>query len=116
MREYITYLIHFSKPVKHARHYLGSTRVECFKRRMQEHCRGDGSRLLKRALAADQVLYIARIWQETDRSRETTIKRSGHLPRYCPICVKGLVPELTTCQRLTARTLPVITPTSALSW
>lgn len=114
--EITTYLLHIEPRFKHARHYLGSTTTRTFERRMHDHTTGNGANFLKKAFEAGCTAYIARLWHSADRTQEATIKRNGHLPRYCPICVKKLRPELTTCRKLPSCTLPSITSTNAPAW
>lgn len=52
------YLLHFSQPYKHARHYLGS--AGDLSRRMAEHRLGRGARLLAVIVAAGVGFTLAR--------------------------------------------------------
>jgi predicted GIY-YIG superfamily endonuclease len=77
------YLIHFDRPYRHARHYVGwSANLEA---RLADHRRGAGSRLMA-------VIHEAGItWRVTrtrpgDRTIERLIKRYGGSGRYCPAC------------------------------
>ena len=78
------YLIHFSRPFKHARHYLGY--AEDIDARLARHYNGRGSRLCQIVAEAGIELTIVRKWNG-DRKRERAIKnlgRSGCV--LCPIC------------------------------
>lgn len=81
----MVYLLHFFSPLHHARHYLGycSGSVED---RIKRHRAGDGSRLVRALLAADQDFVVARTWPEGDRALERLLKRRKNAPRLCPIC------------------------------
>ena len=77
------YLLHFSEPYKHAKHYLGSAvnAVERLKHHKSESC---DVRLLRVVKAAGITFEIARIWKG-DRRLERRLKGRG-LSRLCPIC------------------------------
>jgi predicted GIY-YIG superfamily endonuclease len=77
------YLLHFSRPYKHARHYLGSAK-DLFQR-LQEHDAGRGARLTQVVREAGIDLYLARTWNG-DRKMERRLKRQHNGPRLCPIC------------------------------
>jgi predicted GIY-YIG superfamily endonuclease len=77
------YLLHFSQPYKHARHYIGW--AQNVKRRLAEHEAGRGARLLAVVKAAGITWELARMWPGT-RARERQIKRQGGAARHCPLC------------------------------
>ena len=85
------YLLHFNKPYRHARHYLGITTNLAW--RLRRHSKGTGARLL-RAVKADGVKWrIAREWEEADKPEDLTwrefekrLKARGGHARLCPIC------------------------------
>ncbi len=88
-----TYLIHFSAPFGHARHYVGST-TRSVEQRFAEHVRGEGANLTVLAVKAGITLTLARTW-DGDRGMETRLKyrdnpqRAGvkhGMTRYCPVC------------------------------
>lgn len=55
------YLVHFSRPYKHARHYLGF--AEDLDARMTAHRAGNGARLIQ-VLAAEGIEFVlARAWE-----------------------------------------------------
>jgi hypothetical protein len=77
------YLLHFSRPYWHARHYVGfSTRLEA---RIREHLRGRGSPLIAAALQSGIEIFIARRWENVTRAFERRIHHL-HGRRGCPIC------------------------------
>jgi predicted GIY-YIG superfamily endonuclease len=57
----MVYLLHFSKPFKHARHYMGS--AEDPNERLETHSKGQGARLTQVAAAAGITFEIVRTWQ-----------------------------------------------------
>lgn len=82
-----TYLYHFDRPYRHAKHYLGwSTDHE---QRDGAHRNGrtdfgTGARLLQ-ALNANQIGYtLVRTWPNTTCGFERKLKRNGAGTRACP--------------------------------
>jgi predicted GIY-YIG superfamily endonuclease len=76
------YLLHFDRPFKHARHYMGSA-ID-LELRLAEHGRGPGARLLWWVHQAGISWRLARTW-DGGRQRERQLKQRGH-SLYCPIC------------------------------
>jgi predicted GIY-YIG superfamily endonuclease len=80
------YLIHFLKPYKHARHYLGySTNLD---KRITDHLCGMGARLLEVVTDAGIEWRLVRTWPG-DRELERQLKNRKDAPRLCPICNPG---------------------------
>lgn len=77
------YLLHFDRPYKHARHYIGWAKD--LEERLAQHLSGHGARLLEVAKAAGITWTLARTWTGT-RNRERQIKRQGGASRCCPLC------------------------------
>jgi predicted GIY-YIG superfamily endonuclease len=77
------YLIHFDKPYKHARHYLGW--AQQLNRRLRHHEAGTGARLLQVIREKGITWTVARTWPG-DRHLEAELKRDKHNSRMCPIC------------------------------
>ena len=77
------YLLHFSRPYRHAAHYLGWAKdVDA---RVAEHQSGTGARLTQVVVAAGIELVLA--WSAPGtRKDERRMKRNSHIPRRCPIC------------------------------
>lgn len=78
------YLLHFDRPFGHAEHYAGwaldhQTRVD-------EHLRGEGSRLVAAAIAAGVHVELVRVWENQTRAFERQLKQNGTLKRVCPLC------------------------------
>lgn len=82
----IVYLLHFSEPYRHARHYTGWTQQ--LEERMAEHQSGRGARLVQVVTNAGITFELARTWSGT-RDLERQIKRHGGAARHCPICTPG---------------------------
>jgi predicted GIY-YIG superfamily endonuclease len=77
------YLLHFSAPYHHARHYLGSAKV--LSRRLADHARGAGANIVKVILDAGLTFTVARCWNG-GRRLERRLKRWHKSPQLCPIC------------------------------
>lgn len=77
------YLLHFSAPYRHARHYTGYT--DNLLARLAVHATGHGARLIAVARAAGITFTLARIRVGT-RADERSIKKAGGARRYCPLC------------------------------
>lgn len=82
------YLLHFDRPYKHARHYVGWAKN--VKRRLAEHAAGRGARLLAVVKEAGIGWQLARMWPGS-RARERQIKNQGGHARHCPLC--GVTPR-----------------------
>lgn len=76
------YLLHFSRPYKHAAHYTGWT--SDLDARLAEHASGRGARLLAVVQAEGITWQLARTWTG-DRYLERRLKQRG-ASRRCPIC------------------------------
>jgi predicted GIY-YIG superfamily endonuclease len=77
------YLVHFERPYKHARHYLGWT-ID-LDNRLTQHANGQGARLLEVIQQAGIQWTLARTWRGT-RVRERQLKCQGGAARLCPLC------------------------------
>jgi predicted GIY-YIG superfamily endonuclease len=79
----VIYLLHFSTPYHHAKHYVGFTTD--LDARIDAHQRGAGARLLEVIGAAGIGFSLARTWSGT-RNDERAIKNRKAAPRLCPTC------------------------------
>lgn len=77
------YLIHFDRPFKHARHYMGWTGIGV--RRFNRHAAGHGARLLAVIQAAGIGWWVVRQWSGR-RALERRLKKRGGHARLCPDC------------------------------
>ncbi len=78
------YLLHFQRPYRHARHYLGWTTD--LPRRVAQHRRGlSGARLMEVVHAAGIPFVVARTWRGS-RVLERRKKGQGGRGKICPIC------------------------------
>ena len=78
------YLIHFDRPLHHARHYLGYCDDGTLEMRLIRHRAGRGARLL--AVLREQNIgwRVVRVF-EGDRRLERRLKANSRV-RLCPIC------------------------------
>jgi predicted GIY-YIG superfamily endonuclease len=77
------YLIHFDKPYKHARHYLGY--ASNLKARLACHRANQGARLIQVIHAAGITWQVSRTWSG-NRALERKLKNQKNGPRLCPLC------------------------------
>ncbi|MBA2243864.1 MAG: endonuclease [Gemmatimonadetes bacterium] len=77
------YVLHFSEPYRHAKHYTGWTTD--LPARLAQHAAGTGARLMEVITEAGIGFTLARTWEGT-RALERSKKRQGGASRYCPIC------------------------------
>jgi predicted GIY-YIG superfamily endonuclease len=79
------YLLHFSKPYYHARHYVGFT--QNLDGRMKRHRCGKGSPLVEAAVRAGIKIFLARRWDNVTGAFERRVHdRHGKTKSICPIC------------------------------
>ncbi|WP_185845949.1 hypothetical protein [Kibdelosporangium aridum] len=84
----IIYLLHFDRPYKHARHYLGWTTD--LENRLQQHASGHGARLVQVIQDAGITWTLSRTWTG-GRNRERQLKQNRGA-RLCPEC--GIRPRI----------------------
>lgn len=80
------YLIHLSRNLNGARHYLGfSTNVAA---RLERHKAGRGAPLLKAAAEKKIPFRVVRTWRKRDGYFEQALKAGNELRDLCPVCRK----------------------------
>lgn len=86
------YLIHFDEPYKHARHYLGwaSPGRGRLERRLEQHRKGTGARLMQVIFDAGIGWQLARTWPG-GRDLERRLKQRHKIRTACPLC--GVTPR-----------------------
>jgi hypothetical protein len=77
------YLLHFSQPYRHARHYLGS--AADLEARIARHRAGAGARLIEVITIAGIGFVVARTWPG-GKQEERRLKSQKNGARLCPIC------------------------------
>lgn len=81
----LVYLLHFDKPYKHARHYLGFVEKDVLQR-IQKHENGQGARLLDVITKAGIKFKLVRVWDNFTRKDERRLKNQKKSRKLCPIC------------------------------
>ncbi len=83
------YLIHFTKPLGHSRHYLGRTYLTP-EQRLKRHLSGNGAKLIQLAKENGSEFIIARVWHCATYAQsaelEHRLKSRQENVRLCPIC------------------------------
>lgn len=79
------YLVHFDRPYKHARHYLGFS--ENLDARLKAHHNGAGARLLRVVREAGINFKLSQVWIGT-KSLERKLKNRKKSSDFCTICRK----------------------------
>lgn len=82
------YILHFSSPLHHARHYVGfSDGMRNLKRRVAHHQNKTANCSITRAaVEAGIELILAKTYPKADRTFERSLKLTGNTKHYCPIC------------------------------
>lgn len=85
------YLLHFDRPYRHAKHYMGYAADDRLHERIDQHYNatpGDGKhhRLMQVVRAAGIGFTLARVWKRGTRTLERKLKRQSHATRLCPLC------------------------------
>lgn len=78
------YILHFSTPYHHARHYIGHGAP--IWKRVAMHKRGKGSKLTRAVYSAGIEIVLARTFPGMSQHYEYLLKRRKATPRICPIC------------------------------
>jgi predicted GIY-YIG superfamily endonuclease len=80
----VVYLLHLEPAYRHARHYLGWTAGDV-DARLATHLRGDGSPLIRAAVAAGVDVQLAATYPGS-RQLERRLKRWHKTSQFCPTC------------------------------
>ena len=80
------YLLHFDRPYRHARHYLGWT-VD-LAARLDQHLDGNGARLLEVITAEGIGFELVRTWPDQTLRDEKKLKAGHNNVKLCPRCTK----------------------------
>jgi predicted GIY-YIG superfamily endonuclease len=80
------YLIHFDKPYKHCRHYIGWTNLPEGER-FNRHKNGNGSKLLRAVNKAGIEYKIVRTWENVSFEFEQKLKKRKNASQLCPVCI-----------------------------
>lgn len=80
------YLIHFATPLSHASHYIGYTTHRNVDRRLADHRKGQGSRLLQVVREKGIRFFVSRVWFDVPRRFERRLKDRKNAKVLCPTC------------------------------
>lgn len=83
------YLLHFDRPLAHARHYIGWT--EDLERRLEKHARDGGAAIVRAAINEGIGIVLAATFVGTKRD-EGRLKDRGGARRICPVCRGSAAP------------------------
>jgi predicted GIY-YIG superfamily endonuclease len=85
------YIVHLSRPIRHARNYLGSAKN--LRARIRDHRSGNGSPLLAEANRRGIDWHVSRIWRTRSHRAawrtEIHLKNRRDTPKMCPDCTPG---------------------------
>lgn len=81
----LIYLIHFSRPLHHARHYLGYTDSEDISTRLARHRSGSGAKILAHLNSIGIEYEVVRTFSG-DRALERRMKVAHKSATLCPLC------------------------------
>lgn len=88
------YLLHFERPYKHAKHYIGwSPNVE---ERIQKHKEGKGAGLTRALKEAGIGFIVAWVWWGEGHSFERDLHDRKNSKRFCPTCRGAAALEFAT--------------------
>lgn len=90
----MVYLIHFDRPYKRARHYLGYTTN--FDARMECHRKGRGSCLLRAVNNAGIGWKVVRTWPDADGNFERKLHNWKKSWQLCPVCQEERMKNIET--------------------
>jgi hypothetical protein len=81
------YLLHFARPYRHARHYMGWAKASRLDARVAEELAGGSAaaRLMQVVKAAGIEAELTRTW-EGSRAEERRLKNLRNAPHLCPVC------------------------------
>jgi predicted GIY-YIG superfamily endonuclease len=84
------YILHFSKNLAHAKHYIGFT-TDLNQRIKDHHAGNSNSAKIMQAVKQNSITFIiGNIFKNKTRSFERNLKNQKHSNRYCAICNKNI--------------------------
>jgi len=78
------YVLHFNPPYRHAKHYIGYTKIGL--RRIERHMAGNGSPLVRAAIQFGCEVKVAHYFRKGTRDLERKLKNRKDTPRWCCEC------------------------------
>ena len=79
------YLLHFDRPLKHARHYLGWA-IDAISRDDEHEKPWDRVKILAECRRQGIGWSLVRIWDKVTRAFERQLKQGHGAARLCPLC------------------------------
>lgn len=79
------YMLHFNRPVRHARHYRGWAHVDKLDERLAHHAAGTGAKLTALAVRLGIGWQVA-LTMPGDKHLERKMHNVGGAAKICPIC------------------------------
>lgn len=88
------YILHLSRPLKHARHYIGY--ADNVKRRFNHHVAGTGARFTWACREQGIDLILARVFRGATRTDERRMKTGSRtrIREKCPVCCCVVIAEV----------------------
>lgn len=82
------YLIHFDKPLCHAKHYIGFSEEYPLKKggRIDKHRKGQGAKILRALVDKGIGFRVVQIWHHQPRGFERKLKNQKNASRICSDC------------------------------
>ena len=80
----MVYLLHFDRPLAHAKHYLGFT-PNSVASRLGKHRANGGSALTRHLNSLGIGYQVSRVWVG-GRKLERKLKNRKNAPKLCPMC------------------------------
>lgn len=91
------YLLHFTRPLGHAQHYIGVVRSrQSLDERIKDHRTGRGANICRLAIESGAQLLLVRLWEDVPRYTELKLKNRGGAKMLCPICKELRYEEIST--------------------
>lgn len=81
----MVYLIHFSKKLHHAQHYIGFVEEDLMQR-IELHLSNRGAKLLAAVNNQGIEWQVVKVWLQGDRRFERKLKDYKKSRCFCPVC------------------------------
>jgi predicted GIY-YIG superfamily endonuclease len=94
------YIVHLDSKLAHAQHYIGY--AEDVYRRIGEHKKGQGARMLQVCVERGISFQLARVFPKRNRGFERRLKNRRNSRVLCPIC-NPTANNYPTCRRSPSR-------------
>lgn len=97
------YILHLSRPLKHARHYIGF--ADNVKKRFNHHVAGTGSRFTQVCHEQGITLILARVFRGATRTDERRMKNGSRIRirGKCPVCCCLVIAQVMTIRKINSQ-------------